>query len=70
MTTWLNYHHLYYFRTIANEGSIARAAEKLRLGQSTLSAQLKTLEESLGIALFDRKHKKLILTEQGRMALE
>ncbi|RZA06516.1 MAG: LysR family transcriptional regulator [Proteobacteria bacterium] len=70
MTTWLNYHHLYYFRTIANEGSIARAAEKLRLGQPTLSAQLKTLEESLGIALFDRKHKKLILTEQGRMALE
>lgn len=70
MNSWLNYHHLYYFRTIANEGSIARAAEKLRLGQPTLSAQLKQLEDSLGTTLFERRHKKLVLTEQGRMALE
>jgi len=69
-STWLNYHHLFYFRTIATEGSIARAAEKLRLGQPTLSAQLKQLEESLGTPLFERQHKKLILTEQGRKALE
>jgi LysR family transcriptional activator of nhaA len=69
-STWLNYHHLFYFRTIATEGSIARAAEKLRLGQPTLSAQLKQLEESLGTPLFERRHKKLILTEQGRKALE
>lgn len=70
MNAWLNYHHLFYFRTIATEGSIARAAEKLRLGQPTLSAQLKQLEESLGTPLFERKHKKLLLTEQGRQALE
>ena len=70
MNSWLNYHHLYYFRTIANEGSIARAAEKLRLGQPTLSAQLKQLEDSLGTSLFERRHKKLVLTEQGRKALE
>lgn len=70
ISTWLNYHHLFYFRTIATEGSIARAAEKLRLGQPTLSAQLKQLEESLGTPLFERRHKKLILTEQGRKALE
>ncbi len=70
MINWLNYHHLFYFRTIATEGSIARAAEKLRLGQPTLSAQLKQLEETLGTPLFERKHKKLILTEQGRKALE
>jgi len=38
---WLNYHHLYYFRAIATEGGIAKAAEKLRLGQPTLSTQLK-----------------------------
>lgn len=67
---WLNYHHLYYFRTIAAEGSIARAAERLRLGQPTLSAQLKQFEETIGIRLFERQHKKLILTEQGRVALE
>lgn len=70
MDNWLNYHHLYYFRTIASEGSIARAAAKLRLGQPTLSAQLRQLEDKLGFKLFERQHKRLILTEQGRVALE
>ncbi len=70
MDNWLNYHHLYYFRTIAAEGSIAKAAQKLRLGQPTLSAQLKQLEEKIGMQLFERQHKKLILTESGRIALE
>ncbi|MFN8369556.1 MAG: LysR family transcriptional regulator [Bacteriovoracaceae bacterium] len=66
---WLNYHHLYYFRTIATEGSIARASEKLRLGQPTLSAQLKQLEDMVGKALFERRNRKLILTEAGKAAL-
>lgn len=70
MDNWLNYHHLYYFRTIAGEGSIAKAAQKLRLGQPTLSAQLKQFESKIGIQLFERQHKKLILTDQGRIALE
>lgn len=70
MNKWLNYHHLLYFQTIAEEGSVSKAAEKLRLGQSTLSAQLKQFEESLNIQLFDRQHKKLILTEQGKIALD
>jgi len=69
MGPWINYHHLYYFKIIAELGSVSRAAEKLRLGQPTLSAQLKQLEESLDIKLFDRKHRKLLLTEQGRIAL-
>lgn len=67
---WLNYHHLFYFKTIAEEGSVSKAAKKLRLGQPTLSAQLRTLEESLDIQLFERKHKKLVLTEHGRIALD
>ena len=70
MDSWLNYHHLYYFRTIASEGSIAKAAQVLRLGQPTLSAQLRQLEDKLGIQLFERRHKRLILTEHGRVALE
>jgi LysR family transcriptional activator of nhaA len=70
MDTWLNYHHLYYFQVIASEGSISKAAEKLRLGQPTLSAQLKQLEDKIGMQLFERQHKKLILTEHGRIALE
>lgn len=70
MIKWLNYHHLYYFRTIATEGSIARASEVLLVGQSALSTQLKNLEESLGQKLFERKNKSLILTEAGKLALE
>lgn len=70
MNTWLNYHHLFYFKAIAEEGSVSKAAEKLRLGQPTLSAQLKQFEETLGITLFERQHKKLILTEQGQVALD
>ncbi len=67
---WLNYHHLLYFRAIAEEGGIARAAEKLRLGQSTLSTQLKQLEEMIGRPLFERRNRKLILTEAGKAALD
>ena len=67
---WINYHHLFYFKTIAEEQSVSKAAEKLRLGQPTLSAQLKQFEDVLGVQLFDRKHKRLILTEQGRIALQ
>ena len=67
---WLNYHHLFYFRAIATEGGIARAAEKLRIGQPTLSAQLKQLEEMVGKPLFERRNRKLILTEAGKAALD
>jgi LysR family transcriptional activator of nhaA len=70
MNVWINYHHLYYFMTIAECEGISRAAEKLLLGQPTLSAQLKQFEEQLGVQLFERKHKKLILTEHGKLALE
>ncbi len=66
-SVWLNYHHLYYFKVISAEGSIAKAAEKLRLGQPTLSAQLKQFEASLGVQLFERQHKKLTLNETGKI---
>ncbi len=67
---WLNYHHLYYFRAIATEGGIAKAAEKLRLGQPTLSTQLKQLEDMVGRPLFERRNRKMVLTEAGRAALD
>lgn len=69
MVQWLNYHHLFYFRMIANEGSIARAAASLRLGQPTLSTQLKQLEDMVGKPLFERRNRKLVLTEAGVDAL-
>lgn len=70
MNPWVNYHHLLYFKTIATEGGIARAADKLRVGQPTLSAQLKQFEDTIGVKLFDRQHKKMVLTEAGRVALQ
>src|SRR5918999_342615 len=45
---WLNYHHLLYFWTVAREGGVSRAAERLRLSQPTVSAQVRLLEEALG----------------------
>ncbi|MEJ1157276.1 LysR family transcriptional regulator [Prosthecomicrobium sp. N25] len=66
----LNFHHLRLFWTIAHEGGLTRAAERLNLSQSALSVQLAKLEESLGHALFERQGKRLVLTEAGRIALD
>lgn len=63
----LNYHHLRYFHAIIREGTLTAAAARLNVSQSSLSVQLKQLEENLGCALFDRMHKSLRLTEEGRM---
>lgn len=61
-----NYHHLYYFYMIAEEGSVTQAAKKLRLAQSSLSMQLGQFEAFLEKKLFSREGKKLFLTEEGR----
>ena len=65
---WLNYHHLLYFWVIAREGSIKRACEVLSLSQPALSAQLRSLEESIGEKLFSRLGRRLVLTDVGRVA--
>lgn len=66
MSPWLNYHHLLYFWTVAKEGTIAAASKTLRLAQPTISTQIKTLEEQLGVVLFDRSGRTLELTEVGQ----
>ncbi len=63
---WLNYHHLLYFWTVAKEGSVARATELLHLAQPTISAQIHSLEKSLGQKLFSKKGRSLVLTERGQ----
>ena len=68
--TWLNYHHLHYFWATAREGSISRASATLRLSQPTLSAQIKRLEGSLGVTLFERRGRSLVLTDMGRMVFQ
>jgi len=64
---WLNYHHLLYFWTVAHEGGVSRAAEKLRLAQPTVSAQVRLLEDVLGERLFERQGRRLVLTDVGRL---
>ncbi len=61
----LNYNHLYYFWIVAQEGSLTRAASRLSLSHSTISAQIHALEEVLGNRLFDRRREGLALTAVG-----
>ncbi len=63
---WLNYHHLLYFWTVAREGGVSRAAETLHLRQPTVSAQIRTLERSLGHKLFTKRGRNLVLTNHGQ----
>jgi LysR family transcriptional activator of nhaA len=64
---WLNYHHLLYFWTVVHEGSVAKAAEQLRLAQPTVSGQIRVLEEALGEKLFTRSGRHLVPTDVGRV---
>ena len=54
---------LRYFITIAEEGSISLAAEKLMITKPTLSCQLNDLEQALGEPLFIREHIKSLNKE-------
>lgn len=67
---WLNYHHLLYFWLVAREGTIARASQVLRLAQPTISGQIRALEQALGEKLFERKGRRLALTDVGRVVYE
>ena len=66
MLEWLNYHHLHYFWMVAREGSITAAADKLFLSQPTLSSQIQKLEKSMGVKLFERVGRGLVLTDTGQ----
>lgn len=66
----INYNHLYYFWVIASEGGVTAACKKLRLTQPTLSAQLKQFEENIGKILFERRNRKLILNDAGRLVFD
>lgn len=66
----LNFHHLAYFRAVAHEGNLTRAAEKLHVSQSAVSVQIRKLERRLGHDLFERRNRSLVLTEAGRIALD
>lgn len=65
---WLNYHHLRYFWTVAKEGGLRPAAEKLHVSQPSISAQIGELEATLGEKLFRRSGRTNVLTDAGQIA--
>jgi DNA-binding transcriptional LysR family regulator len=61
---------LKYFQAICNYGSISNASKYLHVSQPSMTTALKDLEGELGIPLFRRERKKLILTEEGTFFLQ
>jgi DNA-binding transcriptional LysR family regulator len=66
----LELRQLEYFMALCEELHFTKTAEKLRIGQPTLSYQMKSLEDELGVRLFDRLGKKIAITEAGEILLE
>lgn len=57
------------FVAVAEEGSFTRASDRLHVVQSAVSAAIRTLEQELGIALFDRTTHRVALSDAGRALL-
>ena len=65
---FINYQHLYYFWATVHYGGVTKASIKLKLAQPTISAQLKTFEDTFGEKLFQKDGRNLKLTEAGKIA--
>ncbi|KGP74126.1 cidABC operon transcriptional activator CidR [Pontibacillus yanchengensis] len=61
--------HLQYFIEVSRFSSFTKAAEHLFITQPTISKMIKNLEMDLGVELFDRSKKQLVLTDAGRIIL-
>jgi DNA-binding transcriptional LysR family regulator len=59
----LEFRHLKYIIAIAEAGTFTAAAQRLHVSQSTLSTQIRDLEDRLGIEIFDREHGTALTTE-------
>jgi len=69
MTDTLPLTALRAFETTARTGSVRSAADALHVTPSAVSHQLRALEETLGVALFRRANRRLVLTEAGQVLL-
>ena len=63
----MDWDKLRIFQAVADAGSFTHAGETLKLSQSAISRQIGALEEQLGVMLFHRHARGLILTEQGEL---
>lgn len=66
----MDWDKLRIFHAVADAGSLTHAGETLRLSQSAVSRQIRALEETLGVTLFHRHARGLILTEQGELLFD
>ncbi len=66
----MEFGQLRIFQAVAEEGSIARAAERLHRVPSNLSTRLRQLEEQLGVDLFLRERQRLQLSPAGKVLLD
>jgi LysR family transcriptional regulator, low CO2-responsive transcriptional regulator len=69
LLTDINLHQLHIFQAVAEHGSYSRAASALYLSQPGVSLQVKALERSIGLPLFEKVGRTLHLTEAGRELL-
>lgn len=65
----MNIRDLKYLLAIADLGSFSRAAKQCHVSQPTLSGQIKKLEDSLGVQLFERTNKQILLTAVGEQII-
>ena len=63
----LNYQHLKYFWAVSRHGNLTRASAELLLTPQTVSTQIRDLEKGLGVELFSREGRRLVLTDIGRV---
>lgn len=61
---------LHYFQTVARTGNITQAAKELYISQPCLSRSISRLEQNLGVALFDRKGRNIVLNQYGSAYLK
>jgi len=61
--------HARTFVTVADLGTVSKAAERLHIAQPALSRQIGNIEEEFGLKLFDRVGRRLILTSDGEQLL-
>ena len=61
--------HIRTFVTVAEAGTVCKAAERLHVAQPALSRQIANLEDELGLKLFDRVGRRLLLTSEGEQLL-
>lgn len=66
----MDWNHIRAFHATAAAGSLSAAARRLGLTQPTLSRQVLALEADLGVALFERRGRKLVLTQIGTDLLD